>query len=117
VKTSTSPLATLGSVTSFLAATPINQIMIGTTRSGISYIYCGMYTLKCRCYWNVVQYRWKVHNGKADIDLIWLKFSFSMNSHCQFKICFIRIKIQFGENGCYLYERSNKWNMKRRYLI
>ena len=82
----------------------------------IVYILWDVYSL-CRCYWNVVQYKWKVHNGKADIDLIWLKFSFSMDSHCQFKICFILIKIQFGENSCYLYERSNKWNMKRRYLI
>ena len=38
----------------------------------IVYILWDVYSL-CRCCWNVVQYKWKVHNGKADIDLIWLK--------------------------------------------
>ena len=73
MKTSTSPLATLGSVTSFLAATPINQIMIGTTRSGISYIYCGMYTPYADAAGMLFNINGKFTMGKLTLILFGLK--------------------------------------------
>jgi hypothetical protein len=63
---STYPRRTLGSVASLLAGTPIKEILIVTTSSGISYQLRYINSI-CRCCWNVDTYKWKVHNGKIEI--------------------------------------------------
>jgi hypothetical protein len=42
------------------------EILIGTTSSGISYHLRDIYSI-CRSCWNVVTYKWKVHNRKIEI--------------------------------------------------
>ena len=59
VMISTLPKGTLGSVASLLAATLVKEILIGTTKSGISYQLRDIYFI-CRCCWNVATYKWKV---------------------------------------------------------
>jgi len=54
--TSTLPKGTLGSVASLLAATPIKEILIGTTSSGISYHLRDIYSI-CKCCRNVATYK------------------------------------------------------------
>jgi hypothetical protein len=63
--TSTQLRGTLGLV-AFLLAASIKVILIGTTSSGISYQLREIYST-CRYCWNVVTYRWKVHNEKIEI--------------------------------------------------
>ena len=42
---------------------PIKEILIGTTRSGISYQLRDIHSI-CKWCWNVATYKWNVHNGK-----------------------------------------------------
>ena len=51
-------------MSSFLVSS--NEILIGTTNSGISYQLREIYSI-FRCCWNVATYKWKVHNGKIEI--------------------------------------------------
>ena len=78
VMTSTWPIGTLGSVVSLLAATIFLGIMIETTSSGMSNQLRDIYSI-CGYCWNVVTYKWKVHN-----HLICRKVSFLTGHHCQF---------------------------------
>jgi hypothetical protein len=47
---------------SFSAASPIKELMIGATSSGISDHLRYIYSI-CRCCWNVATYKWKIHKG------------------------------------------------------
>jgi hypothetical protein len=60
------PNRTLASVASVLASTSIKEILIGATSSVISYHLRDVCSI-CRCCWNVVIYKWKIHNGKIEI--------------------------------------------------
>jgi hypothetical protein len=66
VMTSTSPIGTLCSVVSLLAATLFHEVLIETTSSGMSDQLRDIYSI-CRYCCNVVKYKWKVHNGKIAI--------------------------------------------------
>jgi hypothetical protein len=50
----------------------------------------------CRCYWNVVIYKWQSHNGKIETLL---KVSFSAGHHCKLLVLRQDIKATLG----YLY--------------
>jgi hypothetical protein len=73
VMTATLPTGTIVSVASLLAASSIKDILIGATRSGISYHLRDIYSI-CRCCWNVATYKWKVHNGNIEIISFVVKF-------------------------------------------
>jgi hypothetical protein len=71
---STLPIGTLGSVASFLAATlyqgnPDRNHKLWNIVSTERYI---LYV--CRCCWNFATYKWKVHNGKIEINSFVVKF-------------------------------------------
>ena len=72
VMTSTLPKGTIVSVASLLASSSIKDILIGATRSGISYHLRDMYSI-CQC-WNVATYRWKVNNENIEIISFVVKF-------------------------------------------
>jgi hypothetical protein len=73
VTISTLPKGTIVSVTSFLAASSIKDILIGATNSGISYHLREIYSI-CRSCWNVATNKWKVHNGNIEIISFVVKF-------------------------------------------
>ena len=60
------PTGTLVSVASVLTVSSITEILIGATRSRISYHLRDIYSI-CMCCWNGATHQWKVHNGKIDI--------------------------------------------------
>jgi hypothetical protein len=66
VMTSTSPIGTLGSVVSLLAATLFHELLIKTTSSGMSDQLIYIHSI-CRYCWNPATYKWKDHNGKIVI--------------------------------------------------
>ena len=70
-----SPLlkGTLASVASVLSVSSITEILIGATRSRISYHLRDIYSI-CMCFWYGATHKWKVHNGKIDIISFVVKF-------------------------------------------
>ena len=60
------PKETLASVASVLPVSSITKIMIGATRSRISYHLREIYSI-CICCWNGATHKCKVHNGKIDV--------------------------------------------------
>jgi hypothetical protein len=67
------PKGTLASVASVLAVSSITEILIGDTRSRISYHLRDIYSI-CMCCWNGATHKWKVHNGKTNIIYFGVKF-------------------------------------------
>jgi hypothetical protein len=53
-------------VASVLAVSSITEVLIGATRSRISYHLRNIYSI-CMCCWNGATHKWKVHNGKIVI--------------------------------------------------
>ena len=67
------PTGTLVSVASVLAVSSITEVLIGATRSRISYHLRNIYSI-CMCCWNSATHKWKFTMGKLISSL--LSYSF-----------------------------------------